>query len=383
MSSLSIPKNIQELVPYVPGKPIEETQRELGLRKVVKLASNENPLGPSPRAKEALKKYIRDLHRYPDSGAFNLRKALSKRFKRSENQFVIGNGSNEVIELLIRTLCLPGDKILTSKAAFIAYKICAQAHGSETVETHLTQDGRFDVEALKQKIVDDERIRIVFIANPNNPTGTYLNNSEMQDLLDCAEKVNSTRALIVVLDYAYWDYVTAKDLPDPFLLQEKYLNVMVLNTFSKIYGLAGMRIGFGLGDSHLLSYVERIREPFNVNSLALVGAEAALSDKSFVKESRKNNSSGMKFWEKHLTKSKIEYWPSQGNFLLANFSKVTGLAGVEFFYSCLKEGVIFRPVANYGLKNHIRISIGTEKENAFAWKKVHQIILSHAGDRAQ
>jgi histidinol-phosphate aminotransferase len=356
------PEYIQSLVPYVPGKPIEETQRELGIRKVIKLASNENPLGPSPKALAALRRPARDLHRYPDASAYRLKQALAAHLGVTPGHLIIGNGSNEVIDMLIRTWCVVGDAIVTSQAAFIAYRICAQIHGVETREAPLRADYRFDLPAMAQLARDYERVRIVFVANPNNPTGTYVTTAELKAFLREVAKIRRG-GVLVVLDYAYWEYVTADDLPDPIELMREFPNVVVLRTFSKIYGLAGLRVGYGVAAPELIATVEKIRQPFNMNAMGLVAAEAALGDTAFVQRARRANEAGMRLWERALAKMKIPFWPSQGNFVLADVSAALGKRGGDVYLSCLRRGVIFRPVANYGLTHALRISVGTASEN--------------------
>lgn len=360
--ALNVPDYIQALNPYVPGKPIEETQRELGLRRVVKLASNENPLGPSPKALAAIRKAASELHRYPDSNAFRLKKALSAHLDVAPEQLLIGNGSNDVIDLLIRTYCQPGDAIATSKAAFVAYRICAQIHGVETLEAPMTDELRFDLNAIAAMARDFERTRMIFIANPNNPTGTWVTAPALREFLDRVRGIRDG-SVLVVLDYAYWEYVTDPSIPDPTELMREYPNVVVLRTFSKAYGLAGMRCGYGVGQPRIMSMMEKVRQPFNGNSLALAGAEAALKDQAFVRKSKKLNEQGLRYWQAQLGRMGIPYWLSQGNFILADVGTGLGRDGASVYQACLRRGVIFRPVANYGIPGAIRISVGTPEEN--------------------
>jgi len=363
-----VPEYIRSLAPYVPGKPIEETQREFNLRRVVKLASNENPLGPSPKAVLAVKKILTELHRYPDGSAFALKQRLATYLKVVPSSLIIGNGSNEIIDFLIRTYCLPGNAVVTSQGAFIAYKLCAQIQGVRTLEAPLTEDLRFDLDAILELVRKDESVRMVFIANPNNPTGTYVNESEMESFLKAISKVRNG-SVLVVLDYAYWEYVTEADLPDPMKLMEKFanqVNVVVLRTFSKIYGLAGFRVGYGVGSPEVISHLEKVRQPFNVNTLGLLAAEAALDDKAFVAKSRKVNQQGLIFWKKELQEMDVPFWSSQGNFLLADVQKGLRMTGSDVYQACLRKGAIFRPIANYGILGALRISIGTPEENRIA-----------------
>lgn len=367
-----VPEYIRNLVPYIPGKPIEETQRELNLKKVIKLASNENPLGPSPKAIAAMKRGMKDLHRYPDSSGYRLKHALSKLQGVDPREVVLGNGSNDVIDILIRCYCVPGDAIVTSQAAFVAYRVCAQVQGVRSLEAPLTADLRFDLPEMLKLVRKNPEVKMVFIANPNNPTGTYVAEDELRRFLEGVSKIRGGN-IPVVVDSAYTEFVTAKDLPDPFKLRKDFPNVVVLRTFSKVYGLGGLRVGYGVAHPEMVATMDKCRQPFNINSLALIGAEAALEDRAFVARTIKNNREGMRFWEAELSRMKIPFWKSQGNFLLVDVARGLGRLGGEVYLDCLKQGVIFRPVANYGLHQALRISIGTPEENRFAVKALGKV----------
>jgi histidinol-phosphate aminotransferase len=367
-----VPLYIRNLVPYVPGKPIEETQRELNLRRVIKLASNENALGPSPRATQAIQRMLKDLHRYPDSSGYRLKQAIARHIGVEPKSIVLGNGSNDVIDLLIRTYCVPGDAIVTSNAAFVAYRICAQIQGVQSLETPLTSDLRFDLPAMLKLVRKNAQVKMVFIANPNNPTGTYVSAGELTDFLEGMAKIRGG-LIPVVIDSAYAEFVSAKDLPDPLTFRKDYPNVIVLRTFSKIYGLGGLRIGYGVTEPSMVSMLDKVRQPFNMNSLALAAGEAALGDQLFVKKTLKMVRVGMKFWEGELERMEIPYWKSQGNFLLVDVARGLGRLGGEVYMECLKQGVIFRPVANYGLHQALRITIGTASENRIAVKALERV----------
>jgi histidinol-phosphate aminotransferase len=373
MTAFQVPEYIRSMVPYVPGKPIEETQREFKLKRVIKLASNENPLGPSPRAMIAMRNELKEMHRYPDGSAYKLKRALSKHLGVQPSRLLIGNGSNEVIDLLIRTFCQTGDQIATSKAAFIAYALCAQIHGVETVQTDLTEEMKFDLGALLEKVRSSERVKIVFIANPNNPTGTYSTASELREFLKGISEVRGG-SVLVALDYAYWEYVTAKDLPDPLKLLSEFPNVVILRTFSKVYGLAGLRVGYGIAAPEIIATLEKVRQPFNISSMGLVAAEAALADQAFVRRARKQNEQGMRFWEQELMRIGLPFWRSQGNFLLTDVQRGVGMSGPEVYQACLRLGVIFRPIANYGFPGALRISVGTQAENRLAIRALARAI---------
>lgn len=371
---------IKSLVPYVPGKPIEETQREFNIKRVIKLASNENPLGTSPKALKAIRNALKDLHRYPDGSAYALKKAISSHLKIDSRSLIVGNGSNEIIDFLIRTFGTAGDAIVTSQAAFVAYRICAQIHGVETFESPLTQDYRFDLDAILKLTRENPRVRMVFIANPNNPTGTYVTKAELESFLSSLAQIRGG-SVLAVLDYAYWEYVTAHDLPEPLALQKQFPNVVVLRTFSKVYGLAGLRLGYGVAAPELIASMEKVRQPFNLNSLALVAGVAALGDRSFVERARKLNTQSRKFWEDSLKALKIPFWKSQGNFLLADVERGTGMMGFEVYEACLRKGVIFRPVTNYGLAHALRISFGTLEENRIALKALKAVLIDSQSHR--
>lgn len=374
MSPSSAPEYIQKLSPYVPGKPIEETQREYGLKRVIKLASNENPLGPSPKAVRVLKAAEKSLNLYPDATAYHLKNALAKHLnegtharpnKVATNQITVGNGSNELIDLLIRSFSEPGDQMVTSDKAFIAYRICAQVHGVETLAAPLTEDYRFDLKAIADLARKNERVKFIFLANPNNPTGTHNTATEVRALCDALKTIRGG-SVMLVLDYAYWEYVTAKDLPDAMKVREWYPNSVMLRTFSKIYGIAGLRVGYGVGPVDVMSVIEKTRMPFNLNSLAMEAAIAALTDTAFTKKAKALNVQGMKLWDQALKDMNVPHLPSQGNFLLCDTHAGFGKTGFEVFQNCLRRGVIFRPVSNYGFLDSVRVSIGTMEENKIA-----------------
>jgi histidinol-phosphate aminotransferase len=369
---IQFPEYIEQLKPYIAGKPIEETQREYGVKKVTKLDSNENPLGPSPKATAAIKKAIHDLQLYPDASGFALRNAIAKIEKVSFEEVVLGNGSNEVIELLLRTFCVPGDHQVASDGVFAAYPISARIQGVDTIFTRMTQDYRFDLPAMLEQIKKNPRVKIVALPNPNNPTGTYVTEAEIIPFLEAVEKIRHG-SVHVILDYAYWEYTTAKDIPDPIELYKRFSNVCVLKTFSKIYGLGGLRVGYGVMKPELAKYVQKVRMPFNVSSLALIGAHAALDDKAFIKKSIQVNRAGMKEMKKAYDKLDIPYLPSQGNFFLINTRHAFGLSGAEVFEWCLRRGLIFRPVVNYGMPDWLRVTVGTPAQNKIAVKAFTEI----------
>ncbi|MDI3322758.1 histidinol-phosphate transaminase [Pontibacterium granulatum] len=342
---------VQGLHPYLPGKPVEELERELGISDIVKLASNENPRGPGEQVRQAVSHVITDLSRYPDSNGFELKRALSQKFDIAENCITLGNGSNDVLDLLGRTFIRAGDEVIYSEYGFLVYALVTQAAEASAVVTPAKNYGH-DLEAMAAAIT--ERTRMIFVANPNNPTGTWLGEAELRAFL---EKVPSH--IIVVLDEAYTEYVALKDFPDGLKLLGEYPNLVVTRTFSKAYGLAAMRVGFAVANEAITDLLNRIRQPFNVNAIALAAAVAALNDEAYLTESVRLNREGMVQLEQGLAKLGLEWIPSAGNFLTVDMQQDAG----PLYQALLHEGVIVRPVANYGLPNHLRISIGLPNEN--------------------
>jgi histidinol-phosphate aminotransferase len=281
---MKVAPEILSLVPYQPGKPISETKREYGLKEVIKLASNECPFPPSEKVMTALQEALLELHRYPDGAAFEMKEAASKYYGVSTNQIAFGNGSNELIDLLIRIYCEPGDQILTSQGAFIAYKISAQTARVSTIETPLKKDFSFDIPAMIEALKKNPKVRLVFLPNPNNPTGTYVNDKEFAALMDV---VGQRSDVLLVLDQAYQEFVRAPDYPDGLKALKQYKNVVILRTMSKVCGLAGLRVGFVLAKPEIVDLVNRVRDPFNVNSLAQVATIAVMQDSEFIKKVQK------------------------------------------------------------------------------------------------
>lgn len=356
---------IQSCKPYPPGKPIEELERELGLTNVIKLASNENPIGASPKAVAALQAALPDLRLYPDASHYYLRQKLAEYNGVSFDEVLVGNGSNEIIDFVIRTFCKMNDNVVSCGAAFVAYRVCAQVHGVEYREPALQKDLTAELDQMLR--LCDDQTRVVFLPNPNNPTGTYVRREFLEEFLNRLRG----RQILVVLDYAYWEYVTADDLPDPMEFYRRYSNVIVTRTFSKIYGLAGLRIGYGLAHPDILAPMRKVKMPFNVSNLGLVAAAAALDDIAHVKRSFELNCAGMDFLERNLKRIGLDYWPSQGNFLLVKFADRNA---EDLYQALLRKGVIVRPVAGYGLRDHLRISIGSSVENERLVKSLEEVL---------
>lgn len=344
---------IRACATYQPGKPIEELERELGIKDIIKLASNENPLGPSPKALKAIEKALGTLHLYPDASHYRLREALAARLGTDIEEIYVGNGSEEIFSTLIRAYCRPGDNNVACGAAFLAYRVCSQVHGVDYFEPTLDKDTEKELTEIL-KLVDD-RTRIVFLPNPNNPTGTYVSRPVLKAVLDELAK----RKVIVLLDYAYREYARAADLPDAMEFYRSYPNLIVTGTFSKIYGLGGLRVGYAAAHPDLLASMRKVKMPFNVSSLGLTGALAALEDEDHVRRSVEVNGIGLDYLAGQLNRIGLDFWSSQGNFYLVKVPKDAKL----IYEAMLKKGVIIRPVTPYGLKDCLRVTVGTEAEN--------------------
>ncbi|MBZ4672228.1 MAG: histidinol-phosphate aminotransferase [Deferribacteraceae bacterium] len=354
-------KNIVDLVPYQPGKPIKELERELGIKKAVKLASNENPLGIPEKAKKAIIDNLDEMNRYPLGDAYYLREKLANKLSVKKEELIFGTGSNEIIELLIRTFVKDGETVLSYAPSFSVYGIIAQAAGSRCEWVKMKDGFEVDFEGLKNSIT--EKTRIVFLANPNNPTGTYFSEEALVDFL---ESISEDK--IVALDEAYIEYVDAGDYPNSLKLMKKYKNLIVMRTFSKAYGLAAFRIGYAVGDSEAIDMLNRVRQPFNVNMLAQLAAEAALDDTDFLRKSIKTNREGKAYLYKEFENLGLKYTPTQANFILVNV-----VDGKKVFDDLLKEGVIVRFLGP-GLAEYVRVSIGTEEENKFFIEKLKKVL---------
>jgi histidinol-phosphate aminotransferase len=343
---------VRGLQPYQPGKPLSELEREYGIRDAVKLASNENPLGPSPKALAAARDALADMARYPDGNGFDLRQALARRHGMSAAAITLGNGSNDVLELVARGFLGPALAAVYSEHAFAVYPIVTQAIGAQHRVAQAREFGH-DLEAMAALV--DERVRVLFIANPNNPTGTWLPASQLEAFLQALPS-----RVIVVLDEAYFEYVDELDYPDTTSWIERFPNLVVTRTFSKAFGLAGLRVGYAVSDPQVADVLNRVRQPFNVNLAAQAAALAALDDRDYLERSVRTNREGMAQMTAGLQQLGIGYIPSVGNFLAVDL----GRPAAPVYESLLREGVIVRPVANYGMPNHLRITIGAERENA-------------------
>ncbi|MCW8919260.1 MAG: histidinol-phosphate transaminase [Gammaproteobacteria bacterium] len=344
------------LQPYKAGKPIEELERELGVSNIIKLASNENPLGPSPQAVAAMQAGLADVWLYPDGNGFALKEKLAALHGVERSQITLGNGSSEPLEFIVRAFVQPGEEVLFSEHSFAIYPIVTQAVGGVGVAAPAKEWG-YDLEALKQKISD--KTRVVFIANPNNPTGTWLAGPQLEAFIAALPP-----EIIVVVDEAYYDYAShpalgATGYPDAIEWVAKYPNLMVTRTFSKSYALAGLRVGYAISHPEVAEMMNRVRPPFNVNSLAMVAAVAALEDGDHLRASVQMNSDGMQQLTAAFSAMGLAYIPSVGNFISVD----VGRAAAPVYEALLREGVIVRPVANYGMPHHLRVTVGLPEEN--------------------
>lgn len=366
---MKISPEILNMVPYKPGKPISETQREYGVSQVFKLASNENPMGPSPLAMKAVTEALKQQHRYPDPTCYELIQTVSRIWGFSPNMISAGNGSDEILDILIRIYCEPRESILTCQAAFAAYEVSAQAARVKTLKVPLKENFKYDLLATSQYFLDhpEEKIRLIFIPNPNNPTGTYVSQMEVEEFLDI---LGNRQDVLLVFDEAYNEFVRAVDYRPADEYVKKYNNVVVLRTFSKAYGLAGLRVGILLAPPDVIEVYNRVRKPFNVNDLAQVAAIAALQDRDFIEASRQLTWKGLDYFYNKLEKLGLPFIPSQGNFVLFDTLRDARLVNEAL----LKKGVILRPVLNYGLPTHLRMSVGTVQENEAAVKALEEIL---------
>ena len=342
---------IFKIKPYIPGKPIDEVKRELGLKNVIKLASNENPYPPSPKVLAAINKAAREINRYPDGGCFSLRRILVKKLKIDDDQLIFGNGSDEIIVLAVKAFAAKGDEVIIDKPSFLIYEIASTLSGARLHQVPL-KDFRYDLDAMKAKI--NARTKIIFIGNPDNPAGTYITAQQAEGFLRSVPK-----STLVFFDEAYFEYVQAKDYPDTLSLMKKYPNVITARTFSKMYGLAGLRIGYGIANREIIDILNRLREPFNVNSMAQVAAEAVLNDESYYRKIARDVEDQRRYIYKSLDSMDIAYEKSFTNFILVQ----VGGDSSQLASALLKKGVIIRDMAAWGLKGYIRISIGSASEN--------------------
>ncbi len=355
-------EGVKGLIPYPPGKPIEELEREMGIKGSIKLASNENPLGPSPMAVQAIKDNLDTLHRYPDGSGYYLKSKLSNKYSVPFDQIILGNGSNELIELTVRTFLSPGEHVVQAFPTFLLYEKVVKGGGGQMTSVPLS-NFKVDLKEVLKAITP--KTKIIFINNPNNPTGSVLLKEEMLRFLKGVPD-----DVIVVLDEAYIEFVLDEAVATGLELLPHHPLLLVLRTFSKLYGLAGLRIGYGFASNKVIEYMDRVRQPFNANTLAQVAAKAALEDSDFMSQTLKIVREGFRYLYQSLNDLEIEYIPTQTNFFLIKVP----MGGKKIYELMLREGVIVRSMDSYGLPQYIRINAGLEKENERFIKTLRKVL---------
>lgn len=352
---------VRDLTPYQPGKPIEELERELGITQSIKLASNENPLGPSPKVVLAAQQMMQNAHFYPDGGCFELKYALTKYLSVKFDQVTVGNGSENILELIIKAYLDKGDTAVISQYAFLTIPILIQSYGVTANVVAANQWGH-DIPNMIKAI--DDKTRVLFLVNPNNPTGTYTNEKDFLTLMESVPP-----HVLVVVDEAYSEYITAPDYPDTLNYLDHYPNLIITRTFSKAYGLAALRLGYAISSPDIADILNRARLPFNVNSIAAKAACAALNDQEHVQKSVSLNRTGMRQLTEELKQMKLECIPSIGNFVTIDVND-----GATIYQKLLLEGVIVRPLKAYGMQRHIRVTVGTVEQNERFLLTMHKVL---------
>jgi len=358
----AVNKTILKVKPYIPGKPIEEVKRELGLKSVIKLASNENPYGPSPKVRKAIIRAIGELNRYPDGDCYYLREILAEQLNVKRNQLIFGNGSDELIVLAIKAFVRQGDEVVIAKPSFLIYDIAARIAGAKIKAVPL-KDFRYDLAAMKEQVT--KKTKVIFLGNPDNPSGMYFTESEVRNFLK-----GLRRDILVFIDEAYFEYVSAREYVQSIKLTRQNKNVFVTRTFSKMYGLAGLRIGYGVANAELIDLLNRIREPFNVNSLAQVAAIAVLKDRTYYRGLARKIMVQRKFLYDSLKRMNLDFVKCYTNFILVKVdSKAADVAK-----GLMTKGVIVRDMSFWGLSKYIRVTIGTGTENKRFIKTLKEIL---------
>ncbi len=344
--------HILSIPPYIPGKPIAELKREFSVQHAIKMASNENPLGPAPNALNALRDHLQDTHVYPESSAPRLRAELARKFNLSADSVILGNGSDEIMQMCAHVFIKPGDQAIIGEITFSMYRICVEAFGGAAVAVPL-RNHKYDLSAMASSVTD--KTKLIFLAIPNSPTGTIISRADFAGFIRDLPR----EGLILILDEAYREYVSEKDCPNGINYIGKGLPILVLKTFSKIYGLAGLRVGYGLTEPWLAELINRVRAPFNVNSLAQIAAFAALGDEDHIRRSLEVTRQGMRFLIEELTALGLEIIPSEANFL----SFYAGSDAALIYKRLLERGIIVRHLASFGMEKYIRVTIGLKADN--------------------
>lgn len=359
---------VKDLNPYTAGKSIEEVREEYDLEKIVKLASNENPLGPSIKVIDVIQSEAKNVSLYPDSGSRKLKSSLAEKYQLKTDEVFIGNGSDEILDLLMTLILNPGDEVIQADPAFIKYDLAVKSRGGESIKVPLDQDYKHDLKAMEAEITD--KTKIVLICNPNNPTGTIVAKEKIKNFLE-----NISEDILVVLDQAYQEYITAEDPFDGIELLEKHSNLILLRTFSKVYGLAGMRVGYALGSEELIDYLNRIRGPFNVNSLAQKAAVAALESEAHLKTCQKVNKREKNFLYQKLTELGLDYLETESNFMMVNIK----MPAAEVFEKLQEKGVIIRPGNQFGMESWIRVTVGNRADNEYFIRNLKKVLAERNG----
>ncbi|HRZ87314.1 MAG TPA: histidinol-phosphate transaminase [bacterium] len=344
-------KDVLEIKPYVPGKPVSELSRELCVKDIVKLASNENPLGVSPKAAAAMQEAIKDAAHYPDGGAFYLKQKLAKKFKVDPKNIIVGNGSSEIIEMAAQAFLNPGEDVITCWPTFTIYSIIAKIARARLIRVPL-RDYRFDLDGIA--CANTPKTKMVIVCNPNNPTGTYVDKRTLDEFI-----ARLGPNVVVVIDEAYCEFADEKDFPRSLDYLKEHKNVLVMRTFSKIAGMAGLRLGYAFGHEEMIDVLNRVRPPFNVNSIAQAGAVAALDDEDYIERSKETVREGKKYLYEAFAGLKLPFVKSAANFILVKVGKAHDL-----FEALLKRGVIIRALDTFDMPEYIRVTVGTPEQNA-------------------
>jgi histidinol-phosphate aminotransferase len=357
-------KHLQRIVPYPPGKSLEEVKKELGIiGKVIKLNSNENPLGPSPKVLSALKEHLSQINLYPQASYFTLKEAIAKRWSVSPNQVVLGNGSNEVIEFVFKAYLSEGDEIIVSKPSFLMYEKFAQIYGVSIKEVPLTKELKHDLKGIIKAL--SSKIKAIFLDHPHNPTGSTLNREEWYEFLE-----NLEDDVLLVIDEAYGEFIDDPSVPSGLEFLKKRKGTLILRTFSKAYGLAGLRLGYGIASEEIANTLEKVRQPFNVNALAVIAGLAALEDEEHLRKTIDLTLQGRKYLTEILTKFGFKVYPSQANFIMVDFGEKCD----AIYQELLHRGILLRPLKAYGFPTCLRITIGLPEENEVLISNLREIL---------
>ena len=359
---------VNDLKPYIPGKPIEEVRRELGIDRIVKLASNENPLGSSPAASRVVEEWSKNMAIYPDGNSTDLKEALSEKLGVDPSQLLFGAGVDQVLEIIAQTYINPGDNAIIGYPSFPRYETVVKVMEGELIEVPLTHDYRMDLEGFLQNIND--KTKIIWLCNPNNPTGTIITEEEQRNFIQEVPK-----DILVVLDEAYYEYAIGNHYPDSIKLLDEFDNLIILRTFSKVYGLAGLRIGYAIANKDIIAYLNRVRGPFNTSAAAQLAAIAALEDQKFVKDSVSVNNKGKEYLYSAFEEMDLDYIPTHANFLMVKI----GIPSDQVFKALLEKGVIIRSGDIFGMDDWIRVTIGTIDENEIFVQALKEVIKSYKG----